>query len=182
VAVKLAVVAPAATVKLAGTVTEALLLERVTAMPPVGAAAFSVTVQLSVPAPEMDAFVQLRALNAAAGDRVNSKDFETLPAVAVRVALCVVVTEATVAVKLAVVAPAATVTLTGTVTEALLLERVTAMPPVGAAAFSVTVQLSVPAPEMDAFVQLRALNAAAGDRVNAKVFETLPAVAVRVTF
>ena len=55
------------------------------------------------------------------------------------------VTAATVAVKLAEVAPAVTVTDEGTVTEAELLARFTVNPPVGAAAVNVTVQVSVPA-------------------------------------
>ena len=62
-------------------------------------------------------------------------------------------TEATVAEKLALVAPAATVTEAGTVTEELVLARPTANPPLGAAALSDTVQASVPAPVMDAFEQ-----------------------------
>ena len=39
------------------------LLARFTANPPLAAAAFSVTVQLSVPAPVIDPLVQLNALN-----------------------------------------------------------------------------------------------------------------------
>ena len=71
--------------------------------------------------------------------------FVTVPAVALRVAVVVVLTAATVAVKAALVALAATVTEAGTVTELLLLDRVTVCPPVPAAALSVTVQVSVPA-------------------------------------
>jgi hypothetical protein len=56
-------------------------------------------------------------------------------------------TVATVAVKLAVVAPAATVTEEGTVTDAELLARVTDKPPVGAAAVRATVHVSLPAAE-----------------------------------
>jgi hypothetical protein len=56
--------------------------------------------------------------------------------------------------KLALEAPAATVTEAGTVTAELLLARLTANPPVAAAAFSETVQLSVPAPVTDPLVQL----------------------------
>ena len=67
-------------------------------------------------------------------------------------------TEVTVAVKLAVVAPAATVTDAGTVTAVLLLARLTMSPPLAAAALNVTVQLSVPAPVNDPLVQLSPLN------------------------
>jgi hypothetical protein len=93
---------------------------------------------------------------AAPSDR--AKVFATLPALAVRVAVCAVLTEETVAVKVAVVAPAATVTEVGTVTAELLLARLTVKPPVGAAAFSVTVQLSVPAAVMELLAQLSALS------------------------
>jgi hypothetical protein len=93
---------------------------------------------------------------AAPSDR--AKVSATLPALAVRVAVCAVLTEETVAVKAAVVEPAATVTEAGTVTALLLLARLTAKPPVGAAAFRVTVQLSVPDPVNDPLVQLSALN------------------------
>jgi hypothetical protein len=70
-----------------------------------------------------------------------------------------VLTDETVAVKLAVVAPAATVTEAGTITAELLLARPTANPPLAAATFSVTVQLSVPAPVIDAVLQVKPLNA-----------------------
>jgi hypothetical protein len=50
--------------------------------------------------------------------------------------------EAAVALKLAVVAPAATVTEAGTVSSALLLASVTLAPPVGAAVFKVIPQLA----------------------------------------
>ena len=88
----------------------------------------------------------------------RAKVSATLPALAVRVAVCAVLTEETVAVKAAVVAPAATVTVAGKVTDELLLARLTAKPPVGAAAFRVTVQLSVPAPVIEPLAQLSALS------------------------
>jgi hypothetical protein len=69
-----------------------------------------------------------------------------------------VLTEDTAAVKLAVVDPAATLTVAGTVTAVLLLVRPTTNPPPAAATFSVTVQLSVPAPVIDRLVQLSPLN------------------------
>ena len=62
VAVKLALVAPAATVTEAGTTTAVSLLDKLTAWPPLPAAAFSVNEQLSVPAPVIDPLVQLNPL------------------------------------------------------------------------------------------------------------------------
>lgn len=63
-----------------------------------------------------------------------------VPLVAVMVTFVEDVTVFVVTVKVAVVAPAATVTFAGTVaTEVLLLERVTAMPPAGAGPLRVTV-------------------------------------------
>jgi hypothetical protein len=47
----------------AGTVTAELLLARLTVKPPLAAATFSVTVQLSVPAPVIDPLLQLSPLN-----------------------------------------------------------------------------------------------------------------------
>lgn len=73
---------------------------------------------------------------------------------AVRVAIPAVLTADTVAVKPAVVEPAATVTVDGTVTAVSLLERLTDWPPAPAAAFSVTVHVSVPDPVIEAFEQL----------------------------
>ena len=58
VAEKLALVAAAATVTEAGTVTAELVLDRFTINPPLAAAVLSVTVQASVPALVMDELVQ----------------------------------------------------------------------------------------------------------------------------
>lgn len=88
----------------------------------------------------------------------NEKVVAVPPALAVNVAVCPVLTDDTVAVKLPVVAPAATVMLAGTVTAELLLTRPTTNPPLAAAALSVTVQLSVPAPVIVPLVQVRPLN------------------------
>jgi hypothetical protein len=84
----------------------------------------------------------------------NAKVCDTLPAVAVNVTAVTVLTEETVAVKPALDAPAATVTDAGTVTTELLLPRLTVNPPVAAAVFSVTVQLSVPVVVIDEFVHV----------------------------
>jgi hypothetical protein len=75
--------------------------------------------------------------------------WEILPAFAVKVAACAAETAETVAENMAAVAPAGTMTEAGTATEELLLERLTAKPPLAAAAFSVTEQASVPDPVID---------------------------------
>ena len=67
------------------------------------------------------------------------------------------VTDATVAVNPALVAPAGTVTEPGTVTALLLLDKLTASPPVPAAAESVTVQASLADPVIELLAQLSAL-------------------------
>lgn len=73
---------------------------------------------------------------------------------AVNVTDCAELTDETFAVKLAVVALAATVTVAGTVTTVLLLERLTLCPPVPAAELNVTVQASVPEPVMELLVHV----------------------------
>jgi hypothetical protein len=79
---------------------------------------------------------------------------------AVVVTAWAVVTEDTVAVNPTLVAPAGTVTVPGTVTAELLLDRFTSSPLLGAEAVSVTVHASVPAPVMDLLLQESALSTA----------------------
>jgi hypothetical protein len=67
-AVKVAEVAPAATVNDEGTVTDVLLLDRLTNWPLFPAAVVSVAVHVSVPAPVIDSFVQVRPLSVASSD------------------------------------------------------------------------------------------------------------------
>jgi hypothetical protein len=256
VAEKLALVEPAATVTEAGTVTEVLLLDRLAVKPLLAAAAFSETVQASVPDPVIDELEQanplrtgmpvplsamvavpfvdellaminwpdaapavvgsnwtmnvavwfgltvsgklapesekpaplmdaelmvtaavpvddsvidceiaeftatvpkftLEELSPRAGTAAfscSAKVWAALPELAESVTACAVLTEETVAEKLALVAPAATVTEAGTVTAALPLARFTVKPPLAAAVFNETEQASVPAPVMDEFV------------------------------
>jgi hypothetical protein len=86
----------------------------------------------------------------------RSKVLDSLPAVAVRVAVCAVVTGAVVAEKATLVALAGTVTVAGRATAALLLERLTLSPPIPAAALRLTVQELVPDPVIEALVQASA--------------------------
>ena len=88
----------------------------------------------------------------------RAKVVETLPALAVRVTACAVVTAETVAVNTALLALAGTTTAAGTVTAALLLTNDTLKPPVPAGPLRVTVHASVPAPVIDALLHESALN------------------------
>ena len=87
----------------------------------------------------------------------RAKVADSLAALAIKVADSAELAGETDAVKAALVAPAATITVAGTITNELLLVRFTVDPPLAAAAFRVTVQLSVPAPVIDPFTQLSAV-------------------------
>ena len=140
--VKLALVFPACTVTLDGTVaTDVLLLESVTTAPPEGAAAVRVTVPVDLfPPLTMVGFrVSEESVTVAGGVMVREACTELLPRVAVITAVVVVVTDVVVTVNEAVVAPAVTVTLPGTLAEELLLAKLTTVPPAGAALLKVTV-------------------------------------------
>ena len=91
-----------------------------------------------------------------------------------------VIVAAAVALKVAVVAPAVTVTDAGTVSEVLLLASVTLDPPAGAASFSVTVHvLTALCPRL---VGLHATpeTSTGASRLIVAVWELLPRVAVTV--
>ena len=159
---------PEATVTLAGTVTALSLLATLTPRPPDGAAELSDTVHAVVAAPVKELLPHENALiegaNAdAAPPRLIEVVFEVVPCVAVRVAVCDVVTPDTVATKLALVEPEGTDTETGTVTATLLLARSTTMPLLGAGALNVTLQGSGPAPIIDELAQLSPAREAADE-------------------
>ncbi len=84
---------------------------------------------------------QVSAVGVVEATKLIVVDLETPLRVAVTVALPLVLREPVVAAKVADVAPAATVTEAGTESAALELETATEEPPVGAAWFSVTVQV-----------------------------------------
>ncbi len=94
-----------------------------------------------------------------AGFSCSAKLSETLPAAAWSVAVCVELTEDTVAEKLALAALAGTRIEVGTTTAVLLLVRLTLRPPVDAGPVKVTAQVSAPAPLIAELVQDRPLRA-----------------------
>lgn len=83
---------------------------------------------------------------------------QTLPAVAVNVAACALLTNATAAVKSVLSAPAGTFTEAGKETERVLLDKFTSVPALGATPLSITVQISLPDPIIDELLQVRALS------------------------
>jgi len=108
----------------------------------------------------------LLALILIAGDAAfncSTVDFVVLPVVAVKVADCAVLTAATFAVNVAVVAAAGTVTDAGTVTELLELASATVRPPVGAEPERLTLQESLSDPVIEALPQLTELTVGATD-------------------
>jgi hypothetical protein len=100
---------------------------------------------------ESEVALKLNVADAAFSCRESA--FEVPPVVAVRVADCALVTEATFAVKVALIAPAGTVTRLGTATALALLPRLTLRPPVGAAPDKLTVHESASDPVMEVLLQ-----------------------------
>ena len=129
--VKVAEVAPAATVTVAGTVALALLLDNDTTSPPTGAALPMVTVPVELEPPTTEVGFTLTAVTRGAVT-VSDAVLEIAFAVPVIVAVVSAATAVVVTVKVFVVAPEGTVTLAGTVTPVLLLDNETTKPAAGA--------------------------------------------------
>ena len=170
--VKLALVAPAATVTLEATVaTEVLPLLRVTTAPPLGAGPLRVTVPVELFPPLTDVGLSVRdeSVTAAAGVTVRLA-FLVVPLYVPEIVTdWLEVTLTVVTVKLALVEPAETVTLDGAVATAVLpLLSETTAPPPGAAPVSVTVPCEVfpPTTLVGFSVKADSVTAAAGVTVN----------------
>src|SRR5262249_1345482 len=164
---KVALSAPAATVTLAGTLaTVALLLDSATLAPPLGAAVVNVTVPVAGAPPLTLVGLTVTADRlgpAAAGLPVSPAVRDTPPKVPVTVSAVEAVTVVVVMGKVALVVPAATVTLAGTVaTAGLELLRLTRAPPLGAPLVNVTVPWEVLPPTTDDGFTLTAERLAAG--------------------
>src|SRR5439155_25520716 len=133
--------APAGTVTVGGTVaTAVLLLESVTAAPPIGAPALRVTAPVEAAPLLTLAGLTLTADSVVAGVTVSAADVVTPPYVAEMVSDVAAGTELVDTAKTAVEVPAGTITAAGTVAiRGLLLESAIAAPPAGAAMLRVTV-------------------------------------------
>jgi hypothetical protein len=140
VIVKVPVVAPAGIVMDAGTVAAlVLLLDRVTTVPDAGAVPVRVTVPIEDEPPRTDAGDRTSD-EAAGGVTVNVADRVVVPPAMAEMAPEVdALTGTVVTVKVAVVAPAGTVTVAGTDAAALALDSLTTVPAGGAAMEMVTV-------------------------------------------
>lgn len=140
----MALVAPPATVTVAGTVAAAvMLLDKVKVRPPAGATAVKVTVPVEVLPPMTEVGLSVSVESATALTRRLAVLLTPLKD-AVMTTFVVVVIGTVVMAKVAVVLPAAIVTVAATLaTVGLALDRETAIPPVGAAALRVTVPVEV---------------------------------------
>lgn len=158
VALNPALVAFAGTITEAGTLTAVSLLDRATVSPPLGAAPVRLTVSGTVPDPVIEEPLQDNELKAAltvcfgAAFKFNWNHLVTPPPAAASTGVCALVTAEAVAVKTPVVEPFCTVTVAGTFTAELLLDKVNVMGEV-AAELRRTVQASVPAPDNVAVLQ-----------------------------
>jgi hypothetical protein len=138
--------APAAMVKLAGKLREALPPYKATTAPPAGAGAEIVTTQVVESPLNTLAGLQDKADTLGGADnKIDAVCFEPL-AEAVITTVTFALTALAVPVKPALLDPDATVTLAGTPRLEELRERVTARPKAPAGPFRVTVQETLPAP------------------------------------
>jgi hypothetical protein len=150
---------PAGTITEAGTVTIVLLLDSATAVPPAGAALVSTTLHaLDAPLP-MLVGVQLSALSAGGARTETVAVLDRPPQLAVITTDTSDVTGPADAVKDAETLPPGIATEAGTLSAGLLLARLTAAPPAGAAAVNATVHAIEPAPVNDAGEQASEVSA-----------------------
>ena len=142
VAVNVADEAPARTVTLPGTVTEGPLLDRVTTVPPKGAGPFKMTVPVDeIPPNTVAGLRETDCIPSVKAFTVSVVVF-VVPPVAEIVTGVLTPTAVVLIPNVAVVDPAGTVTLAGTVAAALLLDNAMGQPPAGAGAFNVTVPVA----------------------------------------
>lgn len=180
---KVAVVASAATVTVAGTVTAEFPELRLITAPPVGAAAARVTVPVGEFPPTSEAGVVL-TLAKSAGFTVTVVVAEVPLSDAVIVTNCGVATDSPVTVKVVEVVPAGTVTVAGTPAEVESeLVRVTTSPDGPALPLRATVPLTVVPPTMvDEARPTELMPAVVTLSVAVELTPPEPAVMIAVTF
>src|SRR5207244_2106134 len=146
--VNVALLAPAAIVTLADTLAAPLLLESSTCAPPVSAGPLSVTVPVEGDPPVTLVGFSVSDERGGRGGAWRGREAVLVtPAYDAEMVTGVdVVTALVLTVNVALLAPPATVTLAGTVAVDVLLERETAVPPLGAGPLSVTVPVEVCTP------------------------------------
>ena len=168
---------PAGTVTLPGTVTLELLSDSATANPPLGAALLRATVQVEAPGAFTLAGVQDKPLSVIAAFRFTNALLLCPFQLAVTVAVWSLLTVPAVAVKVPLLDPALIVMLAGTLNRPRLLDKATVAVLV-AALLSVTVQMALcPVPRVPG-VQLNADNCTGATRFKVSVCVTPPALAV----
>jgi hypothetical protein len=183
-----ALVEPAGTVTLDGTVAAEALLLSETAVPPAGAAVLSVTVPWDVPPPCTLAGFSVNDETVmggvVGGVIVSVACTDPLFVPAETIAVVVAVTDCVVMGTVAVVLPAGMMMLGVTDAAGLLLVNVTAVPPEGAGPFSVTVACEVLPPVTLAGLRVNeamAMAACGGAIVSVACCELPPAVTVITT-
>jgi hypothetical protein len=177
VAEKLALKEPAGTLIELGTRSALLLLEERATVLLWGAVLFTVTVQVLVAPNAKLVGLHCRDESARDGASVREAVMEVLPSVAVTTAVCVLVTVPAVALKVALVAPAAILTEAGIESRELLSPSATAVP-VAAASFNVAAHVLV-APEIRLVgLQLKEISVSGSNSVRDTVWELLPSVAL----
>jgi hypothetical protein len=170
VAVKAAEMLLAGTVKVVGMATTELLAERPTVLPPIGAASFRVTVQVVV-APELTLVgLHVSPETTAGSTRLRLVVSRVPLRVAVIVALWFAGNAPAVAMKLAELAPAATATVAGIDSRALLSDNATLAP--DETAFRPTVQVAEAPEDRVPGLQLKDV------RLTGAAAEIVPPVAV----
>ena len=174
-----AFVAPVGIVTVAWTVASGMDELRSTTTPPAGAGASMVIVAVDVLPPATD--VGESVTDTGAGPRTVSDVVTVTPLlVALSVAVALFWIDVVATLNVAVDAPAATVTLAGTVAAARLDESSTMRPPVGAGPESVTVPVAVFPPRTDAGETVT-LDATGATTVSVTDLLTVPSVAVIAT-
>jgi len=151
--VNVAEIAPAGIVMLAGTESAGLESVSVTTAPPAGAAPVNVAVPVTGLPPTTVAGLRLME-DRVAGFTVRFADRVLIPSVPVTLPVVTAPTAAVVTTKVAVVAPARTVTLAGTLAAEFAVDSVIKTPAGGAPAFNVTLAVDEAPPNTAAGVRV----------------------------